>query len=96
MENRAHLRPVYLCRRWEDNTDASLDIGKLNAHNLYKDRIRTIELKARKRKAEVRHRPRHLCREENRAANGLPVLAKAVTKGVSVGHMAQLQRTSKK
>ena len=39
--------PVYLCRRWEDNTDASLDISKLNAHNLYKDRIRTIELKAR-------------------------------------------------
>ncbi len=39
--------PVYLCRRWEDNTDASLDINKLNTHNLYKDRIRTIELKAR-------------------------------------------------
>ena len=39
--------PVYLCRRWEDNTDASLDIGKQNAHNLYKDRIRTIELLAR-------------------------------------------------
>ena len=42
--------PVYLCRRWEDNTDASLDITKLNAHNLYKDRIRTIELKARMKK----------------------------------------------
>ncbi len=42
--------PVYLCRRWEDNTDASLDINKLNAHNLYKDRIRTIELKARIKK----------------------------------------------
>lgn len=39
--------PVYLCRRWDDNSDASLDIQKLNAHNLYKDRIRTIELKAR-------------------------------------------------
>jgi len=39
--------PVYLCRRWEDNTDASLDIGKQNAHNVYKDRIRTIELMAR-------------------------------------------------
>lgn len=43
--------PLYLCRRWEDNTDASLDIQKLNAHNLYKDRIRTIELKARLKKA---------------------------------------------
>ena len=42
--------PVYLCRRWEDNTDASLDIAKQNAHNLYKDRIRTIELIARVRK----------------------------------------------
>ncbi len=38
---------VYLCRRWEGNSDAALDIHKLNAHNLYKDRIRTIELKAR-------------------------------------------------
>lgn len=39
--------PLYLCRRWDENSDASLDIGKLNGHNLYKDRIRTIELKAR-------------------------------------------------
>ncbi|MBW6498120.1 MAG: glycosyltransferase family 2 protein [Bacteroidales bacterium] len=39
--------PLYLCRRWDDNTDASLDIGKMNAHNTYKDRIRTIELWAR-------------------------------------------------
>ncbi len=39
--------PLYLCRRWDDNTDASLDINKMNAHNTYKDRIRTIELWAR-------------------------------------------------
>ena len=39
--------PVYLCRRWDDNTDAALDIQKQNSHNLYKDRVRTIELKAR-------------------------------------------------
>jgi hypothetical protein len=39
--------PIYLCRRWDDNSDAALDITKQNAHNLYKDRIRTIELKAR-------------------------------------------------
>lgn len=38
---------VYLCRRWEDNSDASLDINKMNANNLYKDRIRTWELQAR-------------------------------------------------
>ncbi|MDB4582236.1 glycosyltransferase [Draconibacterium sp.] len=42
--------PIYLCRRWEDNSDASLDIQKQNAHNTYKDRVRTIELKARKKK----------------------------------------------
>lgn len=34
-------------RRWDDNTDANLDIFKENANNLYKDRIRTWELKAR-------------------------------------------------
>ena len=40
---------LYLCRRWEENSDASLDIVKMNGHNLYKDRIRTWELQARKR-----------------------------------------------
>jgi len=39
---------VYLCRRWDENSDASLDVVKMNGHNLYKDKIRTIELKARK------------------------------------------------
>ena len=38
---------VYMCRRWDDNSDASLDVVKMNGHNLYKDRIRTWELKAR-------------------------------------------------
>jgi len=42
--------PVYLCRRWEENSDASLDVRKANAHNHYKDCIRTIELLARKNK----------------------------------------------
>lgn len=41
---------IYLCRRWDDNSDAALDIVKMNAHNTYKDRIRTIELKARLKK----------------------------------------------
>ena len=40
-------QPVYLCRRWDDNTDASLDVAKMNSHNLYKDRIRTFELQSR-------------------------------------------------
>ena len=38
---------MYICRRWEDNSDASLDIVKMNGHNTYKDRIRTWELQAR-------------------------------------------------
>jgi hypothetical protein len=40
---------LYLCRRWEENSDASLDIVKMNGHNFYKDSIRTWELQARKR-----------------------------------------------
>lgn len=39
---------VYLCRRWEDNSDAALDIEKMNRYNHYKDKIRTLELMARK------------------------------------------------
>jgi hypothetical protein len=38
---------VYNCRRWDDNSDANCDVEKMNANNLYKDRIRTWELKAR-------------------------------------------------
>ena len=38
---------LYCCRRWEGNSDASLEIEKVNANNLYKDRIRTWELEAR-------------------------------------------------
>ena len=38
---------LYCCRRWEGNSDAALDIERVNANNLYKDRIRTWELKAR-------------------------------------------------
>ena len=38
---------LYHCRRWEENSDASLDIVKMNDHNTYKDRIRTWELMAR-------------------------------------------------
>jgi hypothetical protein len=41
---------VYLCRRWEDNSDADLDINKVNANNFYKDSLRTWELQARLKK----------------------------------------------
>lgn len=38
---------LYLCRRWGGNSDAALSIEKVNANNLYKDRLRTMELSAR-------------------------------------------------
>ena len=38
---------LYLCRRWGGNSDAALSIDKVNANNFYKDRLRTMELKAR-------------------------------------------------
>lgn len=41
--------PIYLCRRWEGNTDADLDIPRMNAHHAYKDKLRTMEILARQR-----------------------------------------------
>lgn len=38
---------LYLCRRWEGNSDSNLDISRVNANNLYKDRLRTWEVDAR-------------------------------------------------
>lgn len=38
---------LYLCRRWGGNSDAALSIERINANNLYKDRLRTLEIKAR-------------------------------------------------
>ncbi len=38
---------LYLCRRWGGNSDAALSVDRINANNLYKDRLRTMELKAR-------------------------------------------------
>ncbi len=40
--------PIYVCRRWEGNSDADLDIGKANAFNFYKDKLRTFEILARR------------------------------------------------
>ncbi len=40
---------LYLCRRWEGNSDAALSVERVNANNLYKDRLRTIEILARQR-----------------------------------------------
>ncbi|MCX7965970.1 MAG: glycosyltransferase [Syntrophorhabdaceae bacterium] len=41
---------LYLCRRWEDNTDANLSIERKNMNNALKDRIRTEEILKRKEK----------------------------------------------
>jgi hypothetical protein len=41
--------PIYLCRRWEGNSDADLDTAKANIYNAYKDKLRTIEILARQR-----------------------------------------------
>ena len=38
---------LYFCRRWGGNSDAALSVERVNANNLYKDRLRTMELKAR-------------------------------------------------
>lgn len=35
---------VYLCRRWENNSDTGISLETLNRYNFYKDKIRTIEL----------------------------------------------------
>ena len=41
---------LYLCRRWDENSDAALDVVKMNNYNFYKDKIRTIELMARRKR----------------------------------------------
>lgn len=38
---------LYLCRRWEGNSDAALSIERTNANNEYKDFLRSVELMAR-------------------------------------------------
>lgn len=42
---------VYLCRRWDHNSDANCSIEEMNRNNLYKDRLRTWELQARRNKS---------------------------------------------
>lgn len=41
--------PLYLCRRWEGNSDAALSQEKINENNTYKDCVRSFELMARMR-----------------------------------------------
>ena len=46
---------LYLCRRWGGNSDAALSVEKVNANNLYKDRLRTLEIQARQQLVSGRH-----------------------------------------
>jgi GT2 family glycosyltransferase len=45
---------LYLCRRWEGNTDAALSVEQMNRHDHYKDRLRTLEIRARRKMNGVR------------------------------------------
>ncbi|MDA8124414.1 MAG: glycosyltransferase family 2 protein [Deltaproteobacteria bacterium] len=45
---------LYLCRRWEGNTDAALSVEQANRYDLYKDRLRTMEIAARRKLNGVR------------------------------------------
>ena len=45
---------LYLCRRWEGNTDAALSVEQMNRHDRYKDRLRTVEIRARRKMNGVR------------------------------------------
>jgi hypothetical protein len=40
---------LYWCRRWEENSDSALSLETANRYAHYKDRLRTIELAARRR-----------------------------------------------
>lgn len=44
--------PLYLCRRWNENSDAELSIDKLNTYNFYKDKLRTFELNKRQNRSK--------------------------------------------
>ena len=41
---------LYLCRRWEGNSDSALPVEVANRYDLYKDWLRTVEIQARKRR----------------------------------------------
>ena len=38
---------LYLCRRWEGNSDSALSIEQVNVNKKYKDSLRSLELKSR-------------------------------------------------
>ena len=44
---------VYLCRRWEGNTDSALPLDMVNRYDTYKDWVRTVEIRSRQRKNQL-------------------------------------------
>jgi hypothetical protein len=40
---------LYLCRRWQGNTDAALSIEETNRNNVFKDKVRNAEILARQK-----------------------------------------------
>ena len=48
------FEPIYVCRRWEGNSDAGLSIDVSNRYDTYKDRLRTLEILARQQKDRER------------------------------------------
>ena len=70
---------VYLCRRWEGNSDAALSIEKINLNNAYKDSLRTLEINMRRRLAEreadeftaTQFEKWELCRKNHEALKGI-------------------------
>ena len=78
---------VYLCRRWEGNSDAALSIEKINLNNAYKDSLRTLEINMRRRLAEreadeftaTQFEKWELCRKNHEALKGIK------TKCVNIG-----------
>ena len=70
---------VYLCRRWEGNSDAALSIEKINQNNAYKDSLRTLEINRRLGLAEkeaeefiaAQFEKWELCRKNHEALKGI-------------------------
>jgi hypothetical protein len=55
---------IYLCRRWEDNTDSNIDIFKQNENDRYKDKLRTLAI-LRRHKQNKRRQQQQLQQRPN-------------------------------
>ncbi|MBQ8521998.1 MAG: DUF4922 domain-containing protein [Bacteroides sp.] len=95
---------LYLCRRWEGNSDAALSIEKVNRNNHYKDSLRTLELTARSYNTETPPPPESNFKEKvgdfirtqllhwDLARTNHLMLAKVRTKEMTIGgHPVSLQ-----